>query len=250
MSNYIMTGVGKKNSIGAAVCRAIKNKDADANIYVLAQPYIKPDADVQGVIHCDLSDTNQAYYKTINILSHFGVDKVDGFIHCAGINKICDITGLSMKEFDVVMAVNATCTLRIMQALMDSGNKNFDFLNVISKGADYPYTSGLAYNASKACLKMMTMQMGKELKKSHNINVIGVSPTQVAGTEMTKESNASIAAVRGWSPEEVLLNQQASSASGKMVNVNDLGEFIAGIITNKSHCDNLCGSILNYGTGV
>ena len=144
------------------------------------------------------------------------------------------------------MDVNAFAIYRTTKALLEK-LRGGTVLNIISNASHVPMTCSLAYNASKAAAHMMTLQMARELKKTHDITVFGISPNKLKNTGMSAATDARVPGLRGWTPEQAAEYQRAALPSGEETDPEVLAEFIAFLLSNKERHKYLNGCILQYG---
>jgi NAD(P)-dependent dehydrogenase (short-subunit alcohol dehydrogenase family) len=111
--------------------------------------------------------------------------KVDILVNCAGVNEIRTIDKLTVQGWDQVLNVNARGIFLVTKDLLEN-LRGGTVLNIISNASNVPMTGSLAYNASKGAAKIMTLQMHRELFKSHQITVFGISPNKLSGTGMSE----------------------------------------------------------------
>lgn len=190
----------------------------------------------------------------VDVSSSFSVEKaaakvhgpVDILINCAGVNRLDWIPNLQEEDWDQVMDTNAKGIFLCTQALLPK-LRGGTILNIISNAARVPMTASLAYNASKAAAEMMTKQMARELFKTHQITVFGISPNKLKGTPMSIEVDRRVGEVRGWPPEYVREYQLASIPIGEETDPATLAEFIAFLLSTKERHRYLHGCIIPYG---
>jgi 2,3-dihydro-2,3-dihydroxybenzoate dehydrogenase len=173
-------------------------------------------------------------------------DRIDVCIQCAGINMIEFIPKLSVGEFDEVMSTNARGLWLVTKHLCDfmiGGT----ICNIISNAATMPMTSSAAYNASKGAAKILTAQMSRELIKTHNITVFGISPNKLSNTGMSDYINGKVCELRGWTREQARAYQFASLPAGEETDTKTLAEFIAFILSTKQRHKYFAGCDIPYG---
>lgn len=172
--------------------------------------------------------------------------QVYAIINCAGINFIDWIPNLDEAAFDHLMNTNArsifTCVKELLNEL-----RGGTVLNIVSNAAHMPMTNSLAYNASKAAALMITKQMNRELKKTHDITVFSVSPNKLKGTGMSEYIASRVCELRGWTPEEAERYQLASLPAGEETDPETLAEFIAFLLSSKQRHKYLAGCDIPYG---
>lgn len=159
---------------------------------------------------------------------------VDGIINCAGINCNEWFEEVSPFSLQNVMETNAFSFVYMTQACLEELKRSKGFvLNIVSNAAHIPMTSSLAYNMSKAAGLMATKQMAHELTPRHGITVLSVSPNKLAGTEMSKEIEANVCKVRGWTPEFAAEYQKKALMHGRETDPKALADFIGNIIETR-----------------
>jgi dihydroanticapsin dehydrogenase len=171
---------------------------------------------------------------------------VDILINCAGVNHLSAIGDLDIADWEQVINTNARGIWMTTKALLPV-MKGGTVLNIVSNASGMPMTHSLAYNASKGAAKIMTMQMARELGKTHNITVFGISPNKLAGTGMSEQIDKRVCELRGWTPEEARSYQLAALPCGEETNPETLAEFIAFLLSSKERHKYLQGCIIPYG---
>lgn len=172
--------------------------------------------------------------------------RVDALINCAGINLIEFIPYLKQEDWDLVMDTNAKGIYLVSQALLEH-LRGGTILNIVSNASHMPMTSSLAYNASKGAAEIMTKQMSRELIKTHDITVFGISPNKLKNTGMSAYIDKKVCELRGWTPEQARNYQLASLPAGEETDPETLAEFIAFILSSKQRHKYFAGCIIPYG---
>lgn len=172
--------------------------------------------------------------------------RIDILINCAGINHIDFIPDLKVSDWDRVMDTNARGIYLTTQACIPF-MKGGTILNIVSNASHMPMTSSLAYNASKGAAEIMTKQMSRELIKTHDITVFGISPNKLKNTGMSAYIDSKVCELRGWTPEEARKYQLASLPAGVETDPESLAEFIAFILSTKERHRYFAGCIIPYG---
>lgn len=173
-------------------------------------------------------------------------DKIDALINCAGINHIDFIPDLKEDDWEKVMDTNAKGIYLTTKSLL-SKLKGGTILNIVSNASHMPMTSSLAYNASKGAAEIMTKQMSRELIKTHNITVFGISPNKLKNTGMSAYIDNKVCELRGWTQQQAREYQLASLPAGEETDPETLAEFIAFILSNKQRHKYFAGCIIPYG---
>lgn len=173
---------------------------------------------------------------------------LDVLINCAGINKTAWLEEMDHNLWDEVMDINAKGLYRMTQwALPELINSRGTVLNIVSNASHVPMTTSLAYNASKGAAHIMTLQLAHELGKRHGITVFGISPNKLAGTEMSRDIEDQVVALRGWTREYAQQYQLAALPAGEETDPRQLAEFIAYLLSNKDRHKFLAKCVLPYG---
>jgi NAD(P)-dependent dehydrogenase (short-subunit alcohol dehydrogenase family) len=172
--------------------------------------------------------------------------QVDILINCAGLNKIDYLPNVGLSDWDKVMDTNARGIFLTTQALL-SKLRGGTILNIVSNAAHVPMTCSAAYNASKAAALMLTKQLARELKVTHDITVFSVSPNKLAGTKMSRSIEAWVMQLRGWTPEQARKYQLDALPAKEETDVATLAEFITFLLSTKQRHKFLAGCDIPYG---
>lgn len=251
MKTIVITGVGAPNSLGTIVARKFRAAPQKVKLIGILGPEIGLDAMadldfLDSYYTCDLSNLNAVRFVFETISNVY--KKIDCLINCAGMNKMNWFEDIYFNDFQKVMDVNFTAPLMITQYLLPSlAEAKGTVLNIISMGAHKPFRTSLAYNCSKAALKMATAQLARELTPKFDITVFGISPNELKGTGMTLENADEICRIRGWTPEQAELYRQAGSVYKEQTDPEKLAEFIVFLLKDKSNHAHLTGVDLYYG---
>lgn len=180
-------------------------------------------------------------------------ERIDVLINCAGVNHINHFPSLTGKNWEDVMDVNAKSIMMMTQAFLPFLQRTNDraeggtVLNIVSNAAHVPMTHSLVYNASKAAALMMTLQMARELFKSHGLTVFAISPNKLKGTRMSRYIEEAVPALRGWTPEEAEAYQRNALPIGEETDPNRLAEFVGFLLSTKDRHRYLHGCNIPYG---
>lgn len=232
MTTYVVTGAS--SGLGKCIREHLLNRNAVEPTEVIDWSFASG-VDIRSKVSIDL-----AIDKMKDIV------RVDALINCAGVNLIEFIPNLQPKDWDIVMDTNAKGIYLASQALL-SRLKGGTILNIVSNASHMPMTSSLAYNASKGAAEIMTKQMSRELIKTHNITVFGISPNKLKNTGMSEYIDKKVQELRGWTAEEARNYQLASLPAGEETDPETLAEFIAFLLSSKQRHKYLAGCIIPYG---
>tara|TARA_B100000965_G_C19593708_1_gene759112 strand:+ start:544 stop:1284 length:741 start_codon:yes stop_codon:yes gene_type:complete len=137
--------------------------------------------------NCDLS--NSLHLEKVVKKISYKYKKIDGFIHCAGINQCVSSEKISLLNWQKILSVNLTSAFiiskEIKKNLKKSKNPSVVFISSIA-GHRKSIVSGAHYVASKAALIGLSKQLSHEFGKDR-IRVNCVSPSQTL-TKMLKKS--------------------------------------------------------------
>jgi len=171
---------------------------------------------------------------------------IDVLVNCAGINGINFLQDVSEQEFDQIMDTNAK-SIYVTAKILAERLRNGTILTIVSNAAHVPMTSSLAYNASKGAALIMSKQLARELKKSHNVTCFSVSPNKLSGTGMSNYIDQRVCELRGWTPEEARAYQLAALPAGDETPPEVLAEFIGFLLSKKERHFYLAGCDITYG---
>jgi NAD(P)-dependent dehydrogenase (short-subunit alcohol dehydrogenase family) len=160
------------------------------------------------------------------------LDSLDVLINCAGINLNQWFEQVDIISFDKLMMTNAYSIVEMTQAFLDELKESKGtVINIVSNAAHIPMTSSLAYNASKAAALMITKQMAHELTPKYGITVFSISPNKLSGTNMSKEIEANVCKIRGWTPEFAAEYQKKSLMHGLETPTSAVADLISNLIS-------------------
>lgn len=165
--------------------------------------------------------------------------RLDALINNAGINHLCPFEQIDFGRWEQLMDVNAksiAMTTRALLPLLAAPHDPMNggtVINIVSNAANVPMTHSLCYNASKAAALAATRQMARELFKSHGLTVFSISPNKLSGTEMSKQIEAAVPELRGWTAEEAEAYQRAALPTGMETDPAQLAEFIGFLLSKK-----------------
>lgn len=214
---------------------------------LLAEQFEKDQGDwtVHGL---DRHNCNLLYETSIKRATQQLPHRVDVLINCAGVNKVDFLEDLTLAVWEETLAVNTRApwllTKFLLPALKAAGGT---VCNVISNASHIPMTASLAYNASKAALHMVTLQLARELTKRHGITVFGISPNKMAGTGMSEDIEQQVQRVRGWTPEYAQQYQLNALVTGKETDPHQVARFMFWLLSEKERHEALSGCVLPYG---
>lgn len=171
---------------------------------------------------------------------------IDGLVNCAGVNYINWFAEIPLDEWDRVMNTNARGMFLVSQALLKQLRDKV-ICNIVSNASHVPMTNSAAYNASKGAAHILTLMMGRELRKSHNVTVFGISPNKLKGTGMSSDIESKVCELRGWTPEQALQYQIAALPAGEETDPAACAEFIVWLLLRPDIHKFLNQTVLPFG---
>lgn len=226
----IVTGAGRPGNIGVAVCEAFLREGAagvvatdlrgDDEAAIMAQITADHGADRFVLMRHDASD--EAGWRAVldETLARFG--GLDVLVNNAGISIHGGVETLALDDLQKVMAINFAAIFLGMKvcapALAEAAHRHPGggaIINNLSMASYMPRGNNLAYHASKAAARMLTMCAAEEFGP-RRIRVNSVHPG-VTITPLIRESLASYVAQGQWaSIEEAEASLTALSPLGTM----------------------------------
>lgn len=176
----------------------------------------------------------------------FGGRPINGLVNCAGINEINWLADTDPNTFQRIMDVNVFGTFNMVQQLLPQLHGGL-IANVVSNASHVPMTASVAYNASKGAAHIMTLQMARELHKSHDIAVMGFSPAKVKGTRMSQYIDKRVPVVRGWTKDYSRKYQTNALVAGKEIPVRLAAEVLWFMVNDRERAEHFSGTVVPYG---
>lgn len=170
-------------------------------------------------------------------------------VNCAGVNYINWHEQTPIDEWDRLMNTNARSMWLVVKELINAKRLAGDptIVNIVSNASHIPMTNSAAYNASKGAAHILTLQMARELGKTINATVFGLSPNKMKGTAMSAYIDGRVCDLRGWTPEEAATYQAASLPAGEETDPETVAEFLSFLLSSKQRHKYLTGTIIPYG---
>ncbi len=247
MRIFVITGVGRENSLGTKIAKAIKETCDDAIIFGIVHPdetTIPSVCDFVSV--CDLNDLDEVESLFTSIAEQY--TKIYCVINCAGMNENVWFEDIDFYQYEKIVRVNSTATAVIAKSLLPSLEKaGGTILSIVSNASHMPLRCSLAYNASKAAALMIMKQLSKELTKKNGITIFSISPNKLSATGMTENIDAQVPKVRGWTREHSDEYQDSLLMVGEKTCPDVLARFVAYLLSNKQNHFYLSGCDMPYG---
>ena len=180
--NFVLTGYS--SGIGNQIYKHLT--DLGANIILIGRQFKK-----KNFFNCDLSDS-LLLEKVVKKISQ-KYKKIDGFVHCAGMNHCLLSEQITLSKWQQIISVNLTSAFiiskQIKKNLKKSRNSSIVFVSSIA-GHRKSIVSGAHYVASKAALIGLSKQLSHEYGKD-GIRVNCVSPSQTLTKMLQRSMNKS-----------------------------------------------------------
>jgi len=190
MRYSIVTGGTK--GIGKEICRKLLMKglsviavdnNEDVSALVTKQEFEKAFPNLFHIIKCDLSDTNNITNLFSEVTSI--TQSIDVLILNAGITVRKGVEDITLEEWEMVMAVNVTTPLFLIQRLLPLLSTGSNIIFTGSSMAVFPHSVSLSYGVTKSAVHALVKNLVKFLAPL-GIRVNCVSPGFV-DTEWQKE---------------------------------------------------------------
>jgi NAD(P)-dependent dehydrogenase (short-subunit alcohol dehydrogenase family) len=117
------------------------------------------------------------------------IQNIDGFVHCAGINKRIPIQSLTQQSIDNLIHTNFISAVLLSRYLVNKRKLNIaaSIVFISSVSVNYPAIGNAMYCASKGALNSFSKVMALELA-SKDIRVNCIEPGMVASEWLNKTS--------------------------------------------------------------
>ena len=178
---------GASSGIGRAVCQRM---DLPGNKLILSgrrrEVLLEQAAEIRTetvILESDLSDLESIAQFARNI-----PERIDGFVHAAGVESVEPLRGVTYRKFDGLMRIHLYSFIELVRAIAQNKTRNDVYNTSIVAVSSIAVESGgigqVMYAASKAALDATLRVLSKELA-SKRIRLNSVRPGLV-DTEMTR----------------------------------------------------------------
>lgn len=180
-------------------------------------------------IRADITREQDVAELVAAVNSHYGT--VDVLVNNAGITSAESFVDLTVKRWDLLMAVNLRgaflCTKAVVPKMIEQGTGNI--INISSAAGSVLIKGSIAYGVTKAALERFTLGLAREMQK-HNIAVNALRPhlTVTEGVKffMPDADTSSWQAPAMWGKYAVLVAaQDAGSLTGRVLDEASLREL-------------------------
>lgn len=256
--------IGADGGLGSALAQSLM---ADSNNLVIPIN----GAACRKSIRFDFNDNDAAYSaaELIRVMTQdylqadaLADDYTPILVNCVGVNYIEWFPQAKLAtEFERLMRINVLSHLLLVQELIGSHPPLSDaeasvhnwfqdrgtLVEIISNASHMPMTNSVIYNATKGAQHIATLALGRELKKTHNLTVFGVSPNKLAGTGMSRYIEDRVPELRGWTPAQAAGYQLASLPAGEETDPVQLAGFLAHLLGAPERHKYLANTVIPYG---
>lgn len=266
MAKQIIVIVGADGGLGAALLGQLSGMGL-TQVIGISGPY----PPLEGIPAHDFEHSEDVYQASELIrertseLINAGMLDEDYYpilINCVGVNYIEWFPQADLEtQFNRLMRINVLSHLQLVQELIgskppltsvaDKYNNWFRdtgaLIEIISNASHMPMTNSVIYNATKGAQHIATLALGRELKKTHNLTVFGISPNKLKGTGMSTYIEGRVPELRGWTPEQAEAYQLASLAAGEETTPEALAGFIRELVRSPDNHKFLANTVIPYG---
>lgn len=233
----VITGGGR--GIGATVAAALV--DAGARVVVSARSADQIEAVAAELreaggeawaIPCDVSDPERVRSLAEQAAERLG--NVDILVNNAGIARSAPLKALTLEEWNLILAVNATgtflCTQAFLGPMVERGWGRVVNVASIAGKMGAPYIS--AYSASKHAQIGFTRSVAAEVAQT-GVTVNAVCPGYV-DTPMTVGSVANIVDKTGVAEEKVMRNLRAQSPQNRLMEPEEVAYLVLALCDRRA----------------
>jgi short-subunit dehydrogenase len=265
MDKNLIVIIGADGGLGMALHDAIMARGSSQIIEICGPAHLGNGSDSHDFRHTeDVYQASEEIRAKTDLL--IGEGKLDPeyypvLINTVGVNYIEWFPKLDMHKFNELMMLNVQSHLLLVQELIganpplssvaDDYNNWFRdtgaLCEIISNASHMPMTNSVIYNATKGAQHIATLALGRELKKTHNLTVFGVSPNKLKGTGMSSYIEGRVPELRGWTPEEAEAYQLSSLAAGEETTPEAVAGLIAYLVERPENHKFLANTIIPYG---
>ncbi|MBM3172989.1 MAG: SDR family oxidoreductase [Chloroflexi bacterium] len=227
---------GSSRGIGKAI--ALEMARAGAEVVVAARTEAERQSKLPGTIHATVEEIRafggEAMPVRLDITREDDVDamvstvtdkygKVDILVNNAGITTPESFMDLTVKKWDLIMAVNLRgvflCTKAVLPGMIE--RQSGSIINISSAAGNVLIKGSIAYGVTKAGLERFTLGLAKEMRK-HNIAVnalrLDLTVTEAVRTFLPGVDTSGWQTAEMWGKYAVLLAAHDPSLTGQVLN--------------------------------
>ena len=231
----LVTGIGRKKGIAAAIARALAEEDWDLTL-TGSPEYDGENSEADEILASlgdvawapdDLADPEAPRRLFDAALEHAG--PVVAVVNAAARSRRAGVLDMTVEEFDRHLAVNARGTALMTQEFVRRFEGEWG--RVINFVSGPPLVGEIPYAASKGAIEWITYATAAELApRNITVNAIDPGPTDT-----------------GWMSEEVKTLLDSSSPMGRVGVAGDIAPLVAFLCTEQSRW--ITGQVLHCSGG-
>jgi 3-oxoacyl-[acyl-carrier protein] reductase len=223
----LVTGVGGRSGIAAAVCRALLRDGvrvvaAGWRDYASVQPHAGEDCDGLDALVAELGESGRFWWHDVDLAdasapsrlfdaAEASLGSVDALVAAHARSLRGGIAEVTAAEFDAHMAVNARATLLLVAEFARRWRGAPGSGRVVTFVSGPPLPGEIAYAASKGAIEALTSSAAVELApRGIAVNAVDPGPTDT-----------------GWMTPELAAAIAAQSPSGRVGRPEDAAELVA-----------------------
>jgi 3-oxoacyl-[acyl-carrier protein] reductase len=223
----LVTGVGGRSGIAAAICRALLRDGwnvvaCGSTAYASAQAWAGSDCDGLESLVDELGASGRFDWRDVDLedvaaipalfdTAHALVGPIDALVAAHARSLNAGVMEVSAAEFDRHIAVNARGTLLLIQEFARRWNGQPGTGRVVTFVSGPPLDGEIAYAASKGAIEWLTYCAAAELAhRGISVNAVDPGPTDT-----------------GWMSEEIAAHVEKRSPMGRIGTPADAAELVA-----------------------
>lgn len=217
--------IGGNSGIGEAVVERLEIQHPDAEITV---PFVE-EFDVKG--HSGPHYTHKRYeldVRSKTVIHQFFLTHgpYTHIVYTPGVNNLAMTEDLSEANFHEDFAVNAFGFALVLgeHAKMYGKQTLKSAVAITSDAARNPMRGSAVYCSSKAALEQIIRVIAREWMPHTRVN--GVAPAVVEDTPMSNKIDATVPALRGWTPEEAKAYEMTQLPMKRRVEKHEIAEVV------------------------
>lgn len=237
LSNKNILITGGSGGIGKSIALRCSNQGANViitgrNIEKLELIYSHLKGENNQIIAADLS-SDEGIEKLIDLLP-----KLDGIVHCAGINTKTPIKFLNREKIDNILNPNFYAPTLLSRGMLKNKkiNRNASIVMISSISSSYVTVSNALYSASKSALESLTRVMALELS-SRNIRVNAIRPGMIE-TEL----------IQAYDLKEELAEFEKNIPLGRFGKADDIANLTVFLLAEEASW--ITGSLITIDGGI
>ena len=230
----VVTGVGGRSGIGAAICRALLRDGWSVvacgwTAYARVQSWAGSDCDGLESLVDDLGTSGRFHWRDVDLediaaipalfeAAHTLVGPIDALVATHARSLLGGVMEVTAAEFDGHVAVNARATLLLIQEFARRWSGDAGTGRVVTFVSGPPLEGEIAYAASKGAIEWLTLSAAAELaRRGISVNAVDPGPTDT-----------------GWMSEEIAAHVEKRSPMRRIGRPADAAELVAFLCSERS----------------